>query len=472
MRNNLIDWSHHIGLDPAPHHRLILNEVESLIVATEYDTLLLFAPPGSAKSSYISVATPSGYVGRFPTHSILAASHSTTLAEKWGRRVRNIVAEQSKTLGVSLADDSKAAGRWGTSNGGEYYAVGAGVGIAGFRADLGIIDDPFGSREDAESETIRDKVWDWFVNDFSARLKPGAKRIVMHTRWHQDDLAGRIIEKAKQGKYRIRVVSLPAIAVDNDPLGRAPGEYLWDDGEYGYGNFLRARRAECESREWNSLYQQNPTPDEGVYFKRDMLRYYAELPKHLRYYGASDYAVTGRGGDYTVHVIVGVDPDDNLYIVDVWRQQSESNVWIDAFCALIKQYKPLMWAEEQGQIIKSLGPFIDKRQRELKAYCAREQFTSVSDKATRARSFQARLAMGKVYFPAHAPWMADLEAEMLSFPAGVNDDQVDALGLSGRLIDKMVGGSKQKQTSTAVDDSWRRAFARSSGGSGDSWKTL
>ena len=471
VRRSCIEWSRHIGLEPAAHHQLIIDEFEELLATDEYDILLIFAPPGSAKSSYISVALPSWYMGRFPGNSILAASHSTTLAEKWGRKVRNIVAEHSVTLGVSLADDSKAAGRWATNKGGEYYAVGVGVGIAGFRAKLGIIDDPFGSREDAESKTIRDKTGDWFDADFSARLQPGAKRVVMHTRWHEDDLAGRIIEGARKGKYRIRILSLPAIAGPNDPLGRQVGEYLWDDPNgYNYGGFLRERQAESRPREWNSLYQQNPTPDEGLYFKREQFRYYTELPQHLRYYGASDYAVTAKGGDFTVHAVIGVDPLDNLYVVHIWRQQTETDLWVDAFCDLVLKYKPLNWAEEQGQIIKSLGPFITKRMRERKAYCMREQFTSVSDKPTRARSFQGRVAMGKVYFPAHSPWLADLEAELLSFPAGVNDDTVDALGLAGRLLDKMVAGKAPKADNNKPEDRWKRAFDRSGEGEKSNWK--
>jgi predicted phage terminase large subunit-like protein len=380
-------------------------------------------------------------MGRFPNNSIIHASHTTTLSEKWGRRIRNTIAEHSTTLGIRLSDDSKAAGRWALAQGGEYYAVGVGVGIAGFRADLGIIDDALGSREDADSDTIRGKIIEWFPADFSSRLKPGAKRVVMATRWREDDLTGWIIEEAKKGKYRIRVVMIPAIAGYDDPVGRRPGEYLWDDPDgYNYGGFLRQRQNEESARNWSALYQQSPSPDEGLYFKREQFRYYTELPKHLRYYGASDYAVTAKGGDYTVHAVIGVDPMDNLYVVDIWRQQTESDLWVDAFCDLLLKYKPLNWAEEQGQIIKSLGPFITKRMHERRSYSAREQFTSVSDKPTRARSFQARVAMGKVYFPSHAPWMAALEAELLSFPAGVNDDQVDALGLAGRLLDKMVGG--------------------------------
>jgi predicted phage terminase large subunit-like protein len=177
-----------------------------------------------------------------------------------------------------------------------------------------------------------------------------------------------------------------------------------------------------------------------VYFKREWFNWYDQPPPHLTKYGASDYAVKGKSGDWTVHVVAGVDPEDNLYILDLWRQQTTSDVWIDAFLDLADQHKPMVWAEEDGQIIKSLGPFIDKRSTERKVYCHREQFVSVADKPTRCRSFQARAAQRKVYLPRNAPWIGDVLAELLSFPAGRTDDIADAMGLLGRLLDKMVAG--------------------------------
>ena len=231
---------------------------------------MVYAPPGSAKSSYVSVLLPSWYIAANPKNSILAASHTVTLAEKWGRRVRNTVQEFGLTLGVKLAADSHAAGRWATTGGGEYLAAGVGVGIAGFRADLGIVDDAIGSREQAYSKLVRDNIWEWFSHDFSSRLKPSAKRVIINTRWHEDDLSGRIEREAKKGKYRIKVLSLPAVAGDNDPLGRRPGEWLWDDPSgYNYGEFLRARKREVSPSEWAALYQQNPQVDGGNIFKRE-----------------------------------------------------------------------------------------------------------------------------------------------------------------------------------------------------------
>lgn len=450
---------------------MILSEIESLLASTEYDTLLIFAPPGSGKSYYVSVVLPSFFLAANPEASILAASHNVTLAEKWGRRVRNLVSDHSRVLGLDLAPDNQAAGRWATTRGGEYLAAGVGVGIAGFRADLGIVDDPFGSRQDAFSERIRDTTWDWFVNDFSSRLKPGAKRVIMHTRWHTDDMAGRIIERAEHGAYKIKVLSLPAIADANDPLGRKPGEYLWDEPDgYDYGAFLRARRAEVDPLEWSSLYQQAPSPDAGDYFKNEWFRWYGEQPKGLRLYGASDYAVTARGGDYTVHMVAGVDSADNIYIVDLWRGQTESHEWVEAFIDMVDEYKPLIWAEEQGQIVKSLGPFIDKRMRERQVFCRREQMVSVADKPTRSRSIQARASMGKVYLPTGAPWLPDLMSELMAFPAGKHDDQVDTLGLIGRLIDQMVSKRGPSSGNGPKPDRWRQAFRKKSGPNQD-WKT-
>lgn len=431
---------------------------------------MIFAPPGSAKSSYVSIAFPSWYFAQHPSSSILASSHSTELAAKWGRRVRNTVREHARVLGVEPSGDNQAADRWALTTGGEYYAAGVGSGIAGFRADLGIIDDPFGSREDAYSKRIRDKVWDWFKSDFSARLKPSAKRVVMHTRWHEDDLAGRIIA---DGSYRHRIVKLPAVAGPDDMLGREPGEYLWDDPDgYNYGQYLRDRRRELSPTEWASLYQQEPAPEEGDYFRKDWFRSYDpdNLPATLRKYGASDYAVTDKGGDYTVHVVVGVDPDHNIYVLDVWREQAETDRWVDAFIDLVAHHKPMMWAEEKGQIIKSIGPFIDRRMRERRVFCRREQFTSGSDKPSRARSFQAMASMGKVYLPTHAPWLSDLVSEMLMFDAGKHDDQVDALGLVGRMLDKMVS-AKPKTATSKTSDRWNEAFKRQER-TQSRWKTV
>lgn len=407
--------------------------------------LLIFAPPGSAKSTYISVLFPSHYLAKHPANSILAATHSVEFAQRWGRKVRNDIAVEAKMLGITLSNDNKAADRWSLASGGEYYGVGAGVGISGFRADLGLGDDFFGSREDAYSKTIRDKRWDWYVDDFSARLKPDAKRILMNTRWHEEDVAGRVLEQIKSHTITGRVLALPAIAERNDPLGRQIGEYLWDDPKgYNYGAFLRARQRETSPMMWAALYQQRPAPEEGDYFKADWLKTYTALPHRdqMHVYGASDYAVTADGGDFTVHVVVGVDPDDRMYVLDLWRSQASSDRWIESWCDLVKEWKPLEWAEETGQIKAGVGPFRDRRALERKAFTFCRQFPTRLDKAVRAQSIRGRMAMQGLYVPSGAPWLEAFRSELLSFPAGKHDDQVDALGLIGQLLDEVTTGSR------------------------------
>jgi hypothetical protein len=259
------------------------------------------APVLNAKSTYASVLFIPWLLAS-SSWNILAASHTTELAEKWGRRIRNLISEPSSTLGISLAADSQAAGRWSLANGAEYYAAGVGTGIAGFRAKLGLIDDPIRSRQDADSELIRDRIWDWYINDFKTRLVPHAAEILIQTRWSEDDLAGRALNHEEW-----RVISLPALAEPGDPLGRALGEPLWCDDDYGYGGQLVELSTKTPARTWSAMYQQRPAPEEGDYFQADWLRPYDKLPAlpTLKIYGASDYAVTADGGDYTVHIVVG-----------------------------------------------------------------------------------------------------------------------------------------------------------------------
>jgi predicted phage terminase large subunit-like protein len=400
---------------------------------------MIFMPPGSAKSTYGSMIFPPWWMARHPEGNVIAASHTAELAERWGRRCRNLIETHGNVLGIALSQDDKAAGRWSIQSGGEYFAAGVGGSITGRRADLVVIDDPVRSREDADSETVREKTDDWFRSDLYTRLKPGAAVIIIQTRWHEDDLSGRLLDRMGKGGDQWRVLSLPAFAGDADPLGRAVGEPLWPEWEDA--DKLARKRSNMTPREWSALYQQNPVPDEGDYFKRDWLHEISIMPaaSTLRVYGASDYAVTSEGGDYTVHVVVGVDAQQRLYLLDVWRGQTDSAAWIEAWCDLVKQHKPIEWAEEQGQIRSGVGPFLQRRAVERQAFTYRRPFPSKTDKAIRAQSIRGRMAMQGLYLPAAAPWKADFVAELLTFPAGKYDDQVDAIGLVGQLLDHVFG---------------------------------
>jgi predicted phage terminase large subunit-like protein len=459
VRRSLIEWCRFCGFEPAAHHRLLIAELEK-VARGETPRLAVFMPPGSAKSTYASVLFPPWLLAS-ASWNILAASHTTELAEKWGRRIRNLISEHSATLGISLAADSQAAGRWALDSGAEYYAAGVGTGIAGFRAKLGLIDDPIRSSQDADSELIRDRIWDWYTNDFKTRLVPHAAEILIQTRWHEDDLAGRALNHEEW-----RVISLPALAEPGDPLGRRLNEPLWCDDDYGYGELLIERSTKTPARTWSALYQQRPTPEEGDYFKVEWLRSYEAMPARetLKIYGASDYAVTADGGDYTVHIVVGIDPQWRMYVLDLWRAQASTDKWIETFCDLVQFWKPIGWAEEQGQIRAGVGPFLERRMRERQAYVARAQFPTRGDKAVRAQSIRGRMELDGLYVPMRAPWYADFRAELLSFPAGKHDDQVDALGLVGQVLHRMTAGALPKPpeklryaNEMTMDEAWELA---------------
>ena len=465
IRRSLTEYSRYKGFEPAAHHRLLIRELEA-VARRETRRLAVFMPPGSAKSTYTSVIFPPWLMQFWQGASILAASHTTELAEKWGRRVRNAVNDDSLVLGINVSADNQAAGRWALTTGAEYYAAGVGTGIAGFRAGLGMIDDPVRSRQDADSELIRDRIWEWYINDFRTRLVPGAPEILIQTRWHEDDLAGRALQHNDW-----KVVCLPAEAEPDDPLGREVGEFLWADGDYGYAEQLAELKKTTPARTWSALYQQRPAPEEGDYFKSEWLKPYTKAPPldTMRVYGGSDYAVTADGGDYTVHAVVGLDPEGRMYLLDLWRKQAASDVWVEAFCDLVLQWKPMSWAEEQGQIKSGVGPFLERRMRERKAYTVREQFPTRGDKAIRAQSMRGRMALNGLYVDFNAPWFAAFRSELLSFPAGKNDDQVDAIGLVGQLLDQMQAGTAKQTVKPKTRDRWDAVF--DDDGDELNWKT-
>jgi len=460
----------------AAHHVLALDACQRCIEAPN-GRLMLFMPPGSAKSTYGSVVVPSWVMGRTPGYRMIGVSYASDLARKLGRRTRSIVRQDAykRLFGTEISQDSSAADEWALENGSEYMSGGLLSGITGNRADLVVVDDPVKGRQDAESEVIRKRTIEAFDDDVRTRLKPGGSVIIIQTRWHEEDLAGSILPigyDGESGVIRCRddadweVICLPAMAErSDDPLGRQPGEYLWPEW------FPRNHWAQFERkpRTWASLYQQRPAPEEGDLFRREWLRPYENPPERstLTVYGGSDYAVTADGGDYTVHVVVGIDADGRLWLLDLWRGQTASDVWIEEFCNLVLKWKPMGWAEETGQIKASLGPFITRRQRERRAYVARETFPTRGDKAIRAQSIRGRMALDGLYVPANAPWLEQLIAELLTFPTGRNDDQVDALGLVGQLLDKMFKNKPEEPEKPALRTEYR---ASRSSETPDDWK--
>jgi predicted phage terminase large subunit-like protein len=444
-QDNLVDFIKFTKPDfkPAPHHELICKELEA-IERGETTRLIIEAPPRHGKSELCSRRFPAYYLGKRPSSQVITASYGGDLATDFGWEVRSIVGDDYYRVifpSTSLVPDSKASQRWRTSQGGIYIASGIGGPIGGRGAHLLVIDDPVKDREEADSPRYRDRAWNWYTNVAYPRLMPGGAIVVITTRWHEDDLVGRILEQEKSGGDQWKKITLRAIAEYGDVLGRLPGEALWPEwfDLERLGDIRTTLTSRDGPRAWEALYQQRPQAEEGSFFKSEWFQWYliSSQPKYLTIYGASDYAVTAGGGDYTVHGIIGVDPNDDIYVLDWWRAQTDSAAWVEAQVDLAEKWRPVAWAVEKGQIEKGVGPFLDKRLRERKAYIRLEPFTSGADKATRAQSIAGRMAMGKVYFPKDAKWTGELQSEMLRFGTAVHDDQVDVMSLFGRMLNEM-----------------------------------
>lgn len=433
-----------IEAKPAPHHQLIINKLQQ-VQDGHIKRLMLFLPPGSAKSTYSTINFPPFYMQANPNKLVICASHAGDLAERFGRKVRNIIAEDSykDLLGVELKTDSKAAGRFETTNNAELYAVGVGGSVTGRRGDLGIIDDPVKGRTEADSESVRDKLWEWYKSDFRTRLKPEAAIVIIQTRWHEDDLSGRILPDdydGRSGPVMARdgetweVISLPMEAGENDALGRKPGELLWPD--WFTPQWVEQEKRSQGPRNWNSLYQQNPTPDDGTLFKRDDINWYKRKPKNLKYYITGDYAVTEDDGDFTEILVWGVDARDEVYLVDAFKGKVDSLDVVENLVDLIEEYGPMCSVAESGVIRRAIEPLIKKRMRKRKVFTRLEWLPTTGDKVAMSRGFQAMTQLGVIHFPIK-DWAESLVGQLIKFPAGRHDDGVDACGLLGRYMDKI-----------------------------------
>lgn len=429
----------------AAHHRLLVEKLQALAEGRlvhdgkTIRRMMVFMPPGSAKSTYASVVFPSWCMGRWPRYNVGLATHTTDLARKMGRRIRSIARQPiyRDIFGTSLAADQAAANEWALENGNEFMGAGILAGWTGNRMNGIVVDDPVKSREEADSPVIQQKTRSEFDESLMTRLKPNGWALIIQTRWNENDLSGGLLPDEWAGETGVfkcsdsrlwYVLCIPAEADKDDVLGRAPGEMLWPEWFGVDPDFWTAARA--NPRTWSALYQQRPSPDEGTFFQREWLKSWTEMPKRLRIYGTSDYAVTDGGGDFTVHRIWGVDALGDLYRLDGWRGQTTSDVWIERKLDLIKRWEPFAWFGEAGVIQKAVEPMLLRRMRERNIVCRLEWLPSISDKPTRARGFQGQAAMGRVWMEPNA----DI-GEFLMFPAGKHDDDVDCASLMGRALD-------------------------------------
>lgn len=411
-------------------------------------------------SEIASRSLPAWHLGKYPKHEVIACSYSSSLAMSFSRKVRGIVRDiaYENLFETRLDPDSQSAENWLTTSGGGYLAAGVGGPITGRGAHILVIDDPVKNRADAESEVQRQGIWDWYTSTAYTRLAPGGGVLLILTRWHDDDLAGRLIRLGASGMGdQWKIISYPAIS-EVDEIYRKEGEAL-HEARYPIEALNRIKRA-VGPRDWSALYQQNPTASDGDLFKLDMIRFYnqEDLPPwdELNYYTCWDLAVgVKEQNDWTVGITIALDAQDNIYIVDVHRGRWDSLKTVETILDVFETYRATITGLEKGQIELAIGPLLLKRARErgLQGFSYYPLSTGRKDKVARSRPIQGRMLQGKVFFRSNDDRQATLINELLRFPNGVNDDQVDALSHHGILLDTLV--APRTVVITKPKKSWR-----------------
>jgi hypothetical protein len=439
---------------PGKIHRVICEQLDR-VVRREIDRLMLLCPPQHGKSQITSRRFPAYLLGLEPTEDWISASATADLAEGFGRDVRNCIASQEYRNvfpETELAEDSTAKGRWHTKQGGGYVAIGVGGQLYG-KGGGAIIDDPFGSWADAQSELQRDKVWDWYRGTLYNRIRPGRPIILIQHRMHEDDLAGKLIELQKCGGDKWEIVNLPADV--NDP----PWPERYDRAA------LERIRSNTDPRQWSALYLQNPTPDEGTFFKREWFELYDPAKLQGGYaYTTADFAVTEGEGDFT-EIATHRYKDDTLWLAcEGWRGQKSAEYWFENLIDQFARHKPLCFFGESGVIKRSLEGLLIRRMRERRTFCRLEWIPRTRDKPTTARALQAMAASGRVKIP-NTEYGHHLLNQMLQFPAGKLDDAVDMAAMMGLAIDQAHPAITPALTPKPTRDRWDEEETVSS------WKT-
>ena len=431
----------------------------------EEPRLLLMCPPRSGKSEIGSRHFAPWMLGQHPDWEIIAASHTSSLSMSFSRYIRDLM--RNPAYGAVFPDavldpSSQSTENWNLTRGGGYLAAGVGTGITGRGAHVLLLDDLVKDIEAADSITIRDNTWEWYLSTAYTRLAPGGGVIGIMTWWSADDWAGRIQEAMNAGDGdKFEIVRYPAIneygdeyVLEDDSIveiqpGRLvpagarmtrPQNTAIHPARYTTEAMLRIKRnliAGGQKRVWDALYQQNPVPDEGNFFNKEMFRYYGSPPARsdLYVYQAWDFAISeGKESDYTVGVCIGQDHYDNLYILDVRRFRSgDGGYIIDEILDFAATWNADVLGFEDGQIWKAIEFQFQKRCEERRQYPSYELLKPLTDKMVRANPLKGRMQLGKVFFDKHAPYFTDLHKEFLHFPAGKHDDQVDAVAWTIRL---------------------------------------
>lgn len=458
-----------------PQARLLCQIMEK-VEAGKMKRVAVSIGPQLGKSEILSRRFPAWCVGKDPYRNLILGTYNQTFAEEFGGEVRASIENPIHTSVFPNHRLQKGALDLLISDrGGKTAFVGVGGSGTGKPADFFIVDDPIRSDDDAQSQVYRDRIWKWFNSVAFTRLHSRSAVVVVHTRWHEDDLIGRLCDPNHPERNKEyagiadnwEYINIPAVIEDPDlakylgltleeptdekvvgQFGKKPMSALWPDRK-GLDFLAEAKR--MDPRTFQALYMGQPTREDGEYFKSEWIVEYGpeELPTDLRIYGASDHAVsTKQDRDPTVLGCVGVDDHENIWILPdlVWdRMQTDRTV--EELLIQFKLHKPQLWWMESELISKSFGPFLHKRMIEERIFVTIDHVVPSKDKATRARAIQGRMSMRKVKFPRFAPWYQAARRELLRFPYGAHDDFVDWLSHIGMGLVKTRGAERMPANS-------------------------
>jgi predicted phage terminase large subunit-like protein len=438
-------------------------------------TQLIFCmPPRHGKTELATKRACAWYSGRHPDNDVIVASASDLLAQDMGADVRTIMATPQfhqvfpnhKLMRGGTAKDNLQ-----TVRGGRLIFAGRGGTINGRGAHLLLIDDLYKDFEEARSEAVRDSTWNWLTKVALMRRMGKRLTIVTMTRWHSDDVIGRLTDP-ENPHYNAEeaaswmIIRLPGIAEEDDPLGRPAGRALWPeryDEEYHRGNQRR------DPLGFAALVQQTPTVADGVLFRRENIQFIRPqfLPEKLRFYCASDHAVgVKQRNDPSCLLKVGVDAQSNIYVWSTVWKRMPTDEQVEAMLTMgTGEHAPLYWWAERGHITGSIGPFLRKRMEETGRYLNLIEVTPKADKEQRAQSIAARVAMGKVYFVqnrdgTNPAWVDKAITEMMAFPNGVHDDFVDALAYIGLGLQNLFPAAAPAKRTTSEPQPGSLAWLR------------
>jgi predicted phage terminase large subunit-like protein len=448
VRISLTEWTKcalgPLDQAPAAHHHLLIRELEKISDGTNA-RLIVLMPPGSAKSTYASVLFPAWWFTQHPGSSIIAVSHTASLGDHFGRQVRNLISDHRTRLGYELVQDSRAAGRWQTTRRGEYFVAGVRGPITGRRADLAIIDDPIKSQADVTNTRQRDKLWSWFRSELLTRLKPDGRVVLVMTRWHEDDIGGRL-QELDHAEWRI--LRLAGFAEDDDPTGRHPGAPIWPEWEDVSG--LLRKRSSVGNRFWLSMYQQSPSTTESGLFRSDRIDILSDAPeiKNGRIVRAWDLASTaatnGTDPDWTVGLKLLADPAGRYIVLDIVRVRGSPHDVVTTIVSTAQhdgRSVSIGLPEDPGQAGKAQVAYFVGLLAGYYVTSSRE----TGSKMTRAMPVASQIEARNVAL-VQSRWNHAFLDELRDFPDGRKDDQVDALSRAFSMLTQSGSASRRLNT--------------------------